>query len=165
MYHEGDLSYFEAINKETIRNALNRLLDMGLILIYKGTVPPLLMKAKQTGSIQSWISVHPDWIPQSALPSFIDLNASQSTKADISSFMDVRAPGLEDEKEDTLSVWYFHRPAGRLWDFCEKIGKFRREGKNRRDSQTVASRVLRLARLSRLWIFDINGKRKLENKM
>lgn len=35
-------------------------------------------------------------------------------------------------------------PAGRLWDFTEKIASSRREGKNRRDGATVSTRVLRL---------------------
>ena len=34
-------------------------------------------------------------------------------------------------------------PEGRLWDFIERIAQSRREGKNRRDGATVASRVLR----------------------
>lgn len=160
MYYEGDLSYFEAINKETIKNALSRQVDMGLILLHRGQAPPLQMTPSMTAStanIQTWISVHPDWIPTYALPSFSKadfdtLNEKQKYKID-------KMPAFEKKIEDTLSVWYHHRPAGILWDFCEKIGKFRREGKNRRDSQTVASRVLRLARLSRLWVFDDKGKR------
>lgn len=36
-------------------------------------------------------------------------------------------------------------PAGRLWNFIEKIALSRREGKNRRDGATVSTRVLRLA--------------------
>ena len=35
-------------------------------------------------------------------------------------------------------------PAGRLWNFTEKIALSRREGKNRRDGATVSTRVLRL---------------------
>jgi len=54
-------------------------------------------------------------------------------------------------KEDTFSDWYFHRPHGRLWDLVETIGRFRREGKNRRDNATVAIRVLRLARMVTRW--------------
>ncbi|GES76797.1 putative acyltransferase [Rhizophagus clarus] len=38
-------------------------------------------------------------------------------------------------------------PRGKLWDLVERIGKFRREGKNRRDNATVSSRVLRLAEI------------------
>ncbi|KAI7887357.1 putative acyltransferase [Lichtheimia hyalospora FSU 10163] len=38
-------------------------------------------------------------------------------------------------------------PQGALWDLADRIGKFRMEGKNRRDSQTVSTRVLRLAEI------------------
>ena len=37
------------------------------------------------------------------------------------------------------------KPQGRLWDYIETIAKSRREGKNRRDGQTVSTRVLALA--------------------
>lgn len=47
--------------------------------------------------------------------------------------------------------WNQHRPSGRLWDFCERIGCYRREGKNRRDTSTVSNRVLRLARYAAHW--------------
>jgi hypothetical protein len=39
LYYEGDLSYFEAINKETLMNAFFRLKDMGLIIFYNGPKP------------------------------------------------------------------------------------------------------------------------------
>ena len=149
LYYEGDLSYFESINKETIKNALTRLQDMGIILLYKGAYPPTYSKpAAVNEKKQTWISVHPDWIPFDPLPSL-----SRRDKVQI-------APGLENEVHDTISPWYFHEQKGKLWDFCEHIGKFRREGKNRRDTATVSSRVLRLARMSSLWSFDVTGKRQ-----
>lgn len=36
-----------------------------------------------------------------------------------------------------------------LWDFVEHIGKYRREGKHRRDNETTGKRTLRLARMAR----------------
>jgi hypothetical protein len=56
-----------------------------------------------------------------------------------------------DETDIGFDSWNQHRPSGRLWDFCEHIGTFRREGKNRRDTSTVANRVLRLARFASQW--------------
>jgi hypothetical protein len=56
-----------------------------------------------------------------------------------------------DDHEKEFESWSQHRPKGRLWDLCEKIGVFRREGKNRRDTSTVSIRVLRLARLASQW--------------
>ncbi len=144
------MSYFESINKETIKNALTRLLDMGVILIHKGPQPPSSVKAAAASDKkQTWIAVHPDWMPPEPLPSLQNLDKTQV------------APGLENEQNDTISAWYFHEQKGKLWDFCEHIGKFRREGKNRRDTATVSSRVLRLARMTSLWTFDSLGKRQL----
>jgi Glycerol-3-phosphate acyltransferase C-terminal region len=40
LYYEGDLSYFEAINKETLMNAFARLQEMGMIVMHKGPKPP-----------------------------------------------------------------------------------------------------------------------------
>lgn len=36
---------------------------------------------------------------------------------------------------------------GKLWEYCESISKARREGKNRRDGQTVVRRVFGLVEL------------------
>lgn len=36
----------------------------------------------------------------------------------------------------------------RLWDIVETIGKYRREGKHRRDNQITGQRTLRLARIA-----------------
>ncbi|KAI8924622.1 hypothetical protein BC831DRAFT_464859 [Entophlyctis helioformis] len=59
----------------------------------------------------------------------------------------------DDTDPDTMRLesWYNVQPSGRLWELCEQIGRFRREGKNRRDTNTVAIRVLRLARMASLW--------------
>lgn len=35
MYHQGDLSYFEAVNKETLKNAYQRFEEEGIILVAK----------------------------------------------------------------------------------------------------------------------------------
>jgi hypothetical protein len=93
------LSYFEAVNKETLRNSYTRFKESQMVHIVKSKdskVPPR-------------IQLDPSW----------------------------HAP--RDHATGTLLA------KGRLWDFTEKIARSRREGKNRRDGATVASRVLRLA--------------------
>jgi Glycerol-3-phosphate acyltransferase C-terminal region len=35
LYHQGDLSYFEAVNKETLKNAYQRYEEEGMILVAK----------------------------------------------------------------------------------------------------------------------------------
>ncbi|KAI8098984.1 putative acyltransferase [Halteromyces radiatus] len=97
LYYQGDLSYLEAVNKETLSNAMTRFEEQGVIV-----------KRRHFDRKQwSEISLHDDYIPQ-------------------------RLNGVLT-------------PRGHLWELVERIGKFRREGKNRRDNATVSTRVIRLA--------------------
>lgn len=100
LYHQGDLSYFESVNMETLKNGFHRLSDYGILLIKKPT----------NNKERTKIALHPDYIPS-------------------------RGP---DGRVGT---------EGALWDMVERIGTFRREGKNRRDNATVSSRVLRFAEM------------------
>lgn len=52
LYHQGDLSYFEAVNKETLKNAYTRFEEEGMILVTKS-------KESKTPSIR----LADDWIP------------------------------------------------------------------------------------------------------
>ncbi|KAG1520109.1 hypothetical protein G6F52_007976 [Rhizopus delemar] len=90
LYYQGDLSYLEAVNKETLNNAFTRYQEQGIILRRRREV-----------------SISPDYVP-------------------------VRMNGILI-------------PRGHLWELVERIGTFRREGKNRRDNATVSTRVLRIA--------------------
>ncbi|CUS08264.1 unnamed protein product [Tuber aestivum] len=102
LYHQGDISYFEAVNKETLKNAFQRFQEEGIITIRKsksGRTPPLMR-------------VSPDWVAND-----------------------------------------------RLWEFVEKIAISRREGKNRRDNESVSSRVLRLAEKCGHDLFERGGIR------
>lgn len=56
-------------------------------------------------------------------------------------------------------------PEGKLWDFTERIARSRREGKNRRDGATVASRVLRLADEQGRKLFDLAEVEAKEGKV
>lgn len=56
-------------------------------------------------------------------------------------------------------------PAGRLWDFIEKIAQSRREGKNRRDGATVSTRVLRLTEtIGRTLFTDTSGEANMSEE-
>ncbi|KAI9721921.1 MAG: hypothetical protein M1812_001877 [Candelaria pacifica] len=100
LYHQGDLSYyFEAVNKETLKNAYQRFEEEGIIEVIRDIdrgVPPKLRLASS-------------WTP--------------------------------DREPSTGKIV----TGGRLWAFTEKIAQSRREGKNRRDGATIATRVLQLA--------------------
>lgn len=54
LYHQGDLSYFEAINKEALKNAYSRCQEEGIILVTKGANP----KSGPT------VRLAPEWIPE-----------------------------------------------------------------------------------------------------
>ncbi|KIW34104.1 uncharacterized protein PV07_00903 [Cladophialophora immunda] len=54
LYHQGDLSYFEAVNKEALKNAYNRFQEEGIIDVAKGTDS----KAKVT------VRLAPQWTPE-----------------------------------------------------------------------------------------------------
>ncbi|KAI5803686.1 acyltransferase-domain-containing protein [Geopyxis carbonaria] len=47
LYHQGDLSYFEAVNKETLKNAFARFREEGILVVKDGTV-----------------QIAPEWMPE-----------------------------------------------------------------------------------------------------
>ncbi|KAI8075673.1 glycerol-3-phosphate acyltransferase [Thamnidium elegans] len=97
LYYQGDLSYLEAVNKETLSNAFTRYEEKNILL-----------KRRHPGP-KPWseVAVSRDYTP---------------------------------ERQNGILI-----PRGHLWELVERIGRFRREGKNRRDNATVSTRVLRLA--------------------
>jgi Glycerol-3-phosphate acyltransferase C-terminal region len=54
LYHQGDLSYFEAVNKETLKNAYQRFEEEGILLVAKSRQAKAVPKLK----------LAPDWIPR-----------------------------------------------------------------------------------------------------
>jgi Glycerol-3-phosphate acyltransferase C-terminal region len=54
LYHQGDLSYFEAVNKETLRNAHQRFAEEGIIFLAKTKGPRAAVTMK----------LAPGWIPE-----------------------------------------------------------------------------------------------------
>jgi len=54
LYHQGDLSYFEAVNKETLKNAWTRFQEEGILIIAKSRDPKVQPKAR----------LSPDWAPR-----------------------------------------------------------------------------------------------------
>ena len=54
LYHQGDLSYFEAVNKETLRNAWTRFEEEGILMVAKSRDPKVQPKAK----------LAPEWTPK-----------------------------------------------------------------------------------------------------
>lgn len=54
LYHQGDLSYFEAINKESLKNAYNRFREEGIILVAKG----------KDSKSSTMVRLAPEWMPE-----------------------------------------------------------------------------------------------------
>jgi hypothetical protein len=231
LYHEGDVSYFEAVNKETIENAIGWFKQLGIIRVHKGIEPPLSQNFEPSHLSKSanttWIALTKEWylqipfdcrIPAESLPdSGLDAAVDEKKNADwkgpkgpfqtvsqkylfddeesvatthrpqrgsLDEYYDdetshidnldklstmskssIRTEAVREEEEKRVSdfeTWNQLKPKGRLWDFCENIGRFRREGKNRRDTSTVAIRVLRLAQRASKWN---SGSKKKKAKL
>ncbi|KND00860.1 uncharacterized protein SPPG_03964 [Spizellomyces punctatus DAOM BR117] len=266
LYYEGDLSYFESVNKETLKNAFLRLKDMGVLLIRKGPTPPSKTApyvdveppvpkrdprlpvpsgvvpvapppAPPSGPMITWVAIAPDYVPHDRLPPapdvpYAEIAASREVAEVTSSAIDMLQAGTsaaaaaylaekaarirnkeklaeaeqmieavessspqqnepmsttqtastnpsssitasagphpsadgndvqDDDRDPAYEAWNNIQPQSSLWDFCEQIGRFRREGKNRRDTATVAIRVLRLARVAAGWVDARRGKGK-----
>ena len=66
LYHQGDLSYFEAVNKEALRNAYTRFADEGIIIVSSSKDKDKdKTKDAKTGSPQGpSMRLSPSWIPE-----------------------------------------------------------------------------------------------------
>ncbi|KAI5198422.1 acyltransferase [Aureobasidium subglaciale] len=101
LYAQGDISYLEAVNRETLRNAYTRFAESGIIFI---TSP------SKDGKVPAAVYLTPEWMP---------------------------------ERTEDGQI----KAQGKLWEYCESISKARREGKNRRDGNTVVRRIFGLVDL------------------
>ncbi|KAI5299406.1 hypothetical protein KEM55_002196 [Ascosphaera atra] len=54
LYHQGDLSYFEAVNKETLKNAYQRFQEEGIIQVVRGKEKsdPTVMRVAPTWALE-----------------------------------------------------------------------------------------------------------------
>jgi hypothetical protein len=98
LYHQGDISYFEAVNKETLKNAFQRFEEEGITMTRKSKM----------GKNLPVLKLSPEWVP----------------------------------KRDPVTGKIIGE--GKLWNYIGGIAISRREGKNRRDSASVGTRVLTL---------------------
>lgn len=137
LYHQGDLSYFEAVNKQSIANTFLQSQEEGIIIVKKPTASP---RVEPPGATATTASTDPSDPTPSPAP--VPINPAPLAPQ----------PPLTGPFYRLASEWQPSRdpitgaiiPQGRLWDFVEKIAKSRREGKNRRDGKTVSKRVLGL---------------------
>ncbi len=65
LYYEGDVSYFESVNKETLANAIGWFKQYGIIKTHKGAEPPPKSQYEpstmKTNANTTWIALAKDW--------------------------------------------------------------------------------------------------------
>ncbi|KAI8842555.1 hypothetical protein BC829DRAFT_364240 [Chytridium lagenaria] len=215
LYYEGDLSYFEAVNKETLKNAFIRLKEMGVIQYRKGPAAGASSGQSKTENV-TWVALNREWYPKQPLPAIpqqvVQKGKKTATvipsppavttvydeavrrKAAASSFaihhnnhastddrlgrhpdeterptgFTMKGADEEDEQicpeEEMFCAMAPIYTDGKLWEMCEQIGRFRREGKNRRDTATVAIRVMRLAKLAGILVQEEGSEAAVAGK-
>ncbi|KAJ9669396.1 hypothetical protein H2201_000263 [Coniosporium apollinis] len=117
LYHQGDLSYFEAVNTSTLKNAYTQFEEEGIIVVAKTKAGPATLRLAE------------GWVPE------------RDDGKDQGGSGNGNGNGYRNGNESRAGRIL---PRGKLWEFAETISQFRREGKNRRDGRTVVSRVLTL---------------------
>ena len=77
LFHQGDLSYFEAVNKETLKNAFQLFEDEGIVLLHKSKLKKVPSTIKLA---EAWTPKRDpatgDVVPEGRLWSFIETIAS-----------------------------------------------------------------------------------------
>ncbi|KXS21141.1 acyltransferase-domain-containing protein [Gonapodya prolifera JEL478] len=139
LYHEGDLATMEAYNKETLKNALARLQEMGVIVGRKA--PEARVQATPTPAPPP---VNLTMAPNALSPGKRSPQPPAPPKVLAHNFFSLHPDYIPP-------VGFIEQPQGQLWDLVERIGRYRREGKQRRDNMTVSNRVLKLTRLAAEW--------------
>ncbi|GAA6004275.1 lysophospholipid acyltransferase family protein [Rhodotorula paludigena] len=119
LFAQGDVSYLEAVNQATLLNAFQRMVDVGVLLTRRSSSPSAAVasgksKSAEDATKSSKKGKKPVSVPLMALhPDWVPTRRADGTIA----------------------------PQGRLWEFVDRLSRFRREGKNRRDNKTVSTRV------------------------
>ncbi|KAJ9644489.1 hypothetical protein H2199_003452 [Coniosporium tulheliwenetii] len=110
LYHQGDLSYFEAVNTSTLKNAYTQFEEEGIIVVAKTKAGPATLRLAE------------GWVPE------------RDDGKDQGGSGNGNGNGYRNGNESRAGRIL---PRGKLWEFAETISQFRREGKNRRDGRTV----------------------------
>jgi hypothetical protein len=152
------LGYFESINKETLRNAYKRYEGMGLL---RSKV--ITNEASKKGESNADLNAPPILLESTLY--FVDpevereaANLIKASEKTVSSKSTHKSPAFNEAEPEYTNAQVY---GTKLWDFVEGIGKFRREGKHRRDNEVTGKRILRLARLARV----IAGEFEVESKL
>lgn len=129
LYHQGTITYYEAVNKEMLKNALLQYVAEGIVLQRRADNKPTMY------------ALHPSWLPTRYSPERPESVLSQSPATGVSTYVD-----LDD---DPHMVHALHRgdivPQGKLYDFEESVAYTRRLLRLRRDTPSLSVPILRLA--------------------
>ncbi|KAG5461259.1 MAG: hypothetical protein BJ554DRAFT_6573 [Olpidium bornovanus] len=113
LYYQGDLTYYEAINKETLKNAYLRLQsakDEGAVLRVRRPAPSARQQVPA-------VSLDPRYVP------VVNANRHRHDGGD----KNVQAECYQVHNWN--HVQYSVQPQGALFELMERVGRFRREGR------------------------------------
>lgn len=146
LYHQGIVTYYEAVNKEMLKNALLQYVAEGIVIQRKADGRPTMY------------ALHPAWMPVRYYPetgAFGDTSDPVQRQVTILEAQQkheqkIRATGqvYVDMNDDPNTVHVLRRgdivPQGKLYDFEESVAHTRRLIRLRRDSPSLTVPVLRL---------------------
>ncbi|RDW37636.1 acyltransferase-domain-containing protein [Yarrowia lipolytica] len=116
LYHQGQINYYESVNKEMLKDALTQFVAEGI----------LLARRSSSGRSPLLVAINPDWLPSRAvrkLDAFNRLNTGLDTSTNVVQIGEIT-------------------PAGKLYDFLEAISYGRRKVSQR---NITDMRVIRMA--------------------
>lgn len=111
LFHRGDLSFYEAVNKEALKNALGRAVEEGIVVITKS----------KDARIPQRIQLQKGWMPP------------RDAQGHLTPSGDPHAPSTELTATATTTTGPAATTAGvdpnanRLWRFCQFIARSRRK--------------------------------------
>lgn len=160
LYHQGIVTYYEAVNKEMLKNALLQYVAEGIVIQRKADKRPTLY------------ALHPAWLPTRYYPDNDDYednsnnsgsgglsagatdaklnsNSSRSVKSKKQKYHKKHTVATYVDLDDDPDMVHVLRPGdiipeGKLYDFEESVAHTRRLIRLRRDSPSLSVPVLRL---------------------
>ncbi len=142
IYIIGDLGYFESVNKETLKNAFQRYQHMGLLASHSVVAKPAFEADTQDPHgnpaskrpIQNITVFYVDTKLENQALRFLS-KEPRDLYRQIYSYNKASSKTSNKISSGTEPTIY----KTKLWELVETIGKYRREGKHRRDNETTGT--------------------------
>lgn len=140
LYHQGIITYYEAVNKEMLKNSLMQYVAEGIVLHRTEEGKP------------NMIALHPSWLPERLTDDTVFRENNNTNPAAFQISRDTTTGQTKfryfDVNDDPDMIHVLHRgdiiPQGKLYDFEESVSHTRRLLRLRRDSPALTVPVLRL---------------------